>query len=797
MRGRTRHLRRLPRARLPAPEPLPARSRPCSPSSGVAARRGLLDRPVRVLAGRARPRERGLTGQAEARTWSRCCSARGRVLISSEAPLPADLAEFAVHGPGGEDPPPPRARPAGRGRVGDDVVGGRGARRARGVHRDHGPGLHRRRGAALRAGAALHRGPVRHGAVAPIEKIFAESPRDRLAASARQRLLDEKIDVTQWMVDYFEIALPARGRGRSLPMCGIAGTFGFGDDALVRAMTDTIAHRGPDGEGFYMRRRRPPRQPAARDPGRAAAARSRWPTRTAPSSSSTTARSTTTPSCATWCWPAGTAAHPLRHRDPRPPLRGRGHRVRRPAQRHLRVRAVRPAGAARCSWSATRSGSSRWSYSVTDGKLALRVRGQGRARQRARRRRARRGQPAPVDERPLRPRATGRSSAASASSPPGHVLEFTDGAAPRLHPYTTIDWTPDETPEPRRVDGGDPAPLPARRSSGSCSPTCRSASRCPAASTRAPIVAMLRRTTSGPDQDLQPRLRRALTTRLDDARFVARDLRHRAPRGRAARARPRAPRRRHPAHRGAQGQLAAAVPAAPVHRRARAPSCCPGLGGDELFAGYDFYGYLHRGRRLRSGARAPRCAPSRPPLDWAARRVAGARPAAARPGHAQARVAGRLRAIAARQLPAPAQRLGLQPGAAAARVHAGVRRPAPRVDPGRVRRLLRRRAAARVRRPCGPSSRPRWCATCCTTRTPCRWRTRWSPGSRCSTSSWSGSPPASPTTCASAAGPKGLLKDALTGRAPRPRAAQAEMGLHLRSGRAVPEGPRARWPGRC
>lgn len=35
-------------------------------------------------------------------------------------------------------------------------------------------------------------------------------------------------------------------------MCGIAGTMGFGDEALIRAMTDTIAHRGPDGEGFDL-----------------------------------------------------------------------------------------------------------------------------------------------------------------------------------------------------------------------------------------------------------------------------------------------------------------------------------------------------------------------------------------------------------------------------------------------------------------------------------------------------------------------------------------------------------------
>ena len=34
-------------------------------------------------------------------------------------------------------------------------------------------------------------------------------------------------------------------------MCGIAGIAGFGDQALVRAMTETIVHRGPDGEGFF------------------------------------------------------------------------------------------------------------------------------------------------------------------------------------------------------------------------------------------------------------------------------------------------------------------------------------------------------------------------------------------------------------------------------------------------------------------------------------------------------------------------------------------------------------------
>ena len=49
-----------------------------------------------------------------------------------------------------------------------------------------------------------------------------------------------------------------------------------------------------------------------------------------------------------------------------------------------------------------------------------------------------------------------------------------------------------------------------------------------------------------------------------------------------------------------------------------------GLGGDELFAGYDFYGYLLRSRRLRSGALGAAVARAwRPLLDWAARRSAG------------------------------------------------------------------------------------------------------------------------------------------------------------------------------
>ena len=39
-------------------------------------------------------------------------------------------------------------------------------------------------------------------------------------------------------------------------MCGIAGIFKLNGEhaspAILRKMTDAIAHRGPDGEGFYI-----------------------------------------------------------------------------------------------------------------------------------------------------------------------------------------------------------------------------------------------------------------------------------------------------------------------------------------------------------------------------------------------------------------------------------------------------------------------------------------------------------------------------------------------------------------
>ena len=88
------------------------------------------------------------------------------------------------HRAGGGHPPPAGLRPAGRRRVGDDVVGGRGARRAGGVHRDDRARLHRRRGAPLRTGPPLHRGSRWIRRVATIDELFSSSPRE-LGRSAR------------------------------------------------------------------------------------------------------------------------------------------------------------------------------------------------------------------------------------------------------------------------------------------------------------------------------------------------------------------------------------------------------------------------------------------------------------------------------------------------------------------------------------------------------------------------------------------------------------------------------------
>ena len=114
-------------------------------------------------------------------------------------------------------------------------------------------------------------------------------------------------------------------------MCGIAGILGTSegfavDEELVTTMRELILHRGPDDGGSWHspEHRVALGAPAALDhrsePGRAPADVA---TRTARSGSPSTARSTTTWSCAPSSRRRATATARHRHRDDRPPLRGR------------------------------------------------------------------------------------------------------------------------------------------------------------------------------------------------------------------------------------------------------------------------------------------------------------------------------------------------------------------------------------------------------------------------------------------------------------------------------------------
>ena len=445
------------------------------------------------------------------------------------------------------------------------------------------------------------------------------------------------------------------------------------------------------------------------------------------------------------------AADALRHRDPAPPLRGRGDRVRGPAERDLRVRPARPIAPQAVPGPRPARGEAAGVRDPSDGMLAFgseakAVLASGLVA-------------AELDEASLhlsmnvryvpgRPHVLPRHPAAChratcSSSPTG---------GPGCYPYATIDWTPDESMSRGRLARGHPVSLPG---SGQAPAHLGRAGRCLAVRRhrlefhRGHAAAHHERA----HQDVQPRLRRAHrrdSTTPGSWRAPSSTEHHEVV-----------------LHEPALAHLAEAIwhteePKVNslqlylLHRfiGEHVSVVLSGLGGDELFAGYDFYGYLrrtpqtaHRGRRARRSApwHRPWTGRRAGPRDWVGRRLDLA--------------TRKLEWLAASgdggpQLPAAPQCLGLQPRAAR-RVYTPefldrltVSAPATTTAPTST-------TSGRWRaRCCGPSSRPRWCATSSTTRTPCRWRTRWSRASRCSTSSWSGSLPASPTASASAAGPR-------------------------------------------
>jgi asparagine synthase (glutamine-hydrolysing) len=203
---------------------------------------------------------------------------------------------------------------------------------------------------------------------------------------------------------------------------------------------------------------------------------------------------------------------------------------------------------------------------------------------------------------------------------PGHVLEFHNGRA-KVFGYTTIDWTPDTTlDETGWIDGiRAHYEVAVKRQLLSDVPVGVSLSGGIDSSS---IVAMLRRTESGPIKTFTLGFDEPWDE-LDDARFVAETFgteHHETVLHEPALAYLRDAIRHTEEPKVNSLQLYLLYRYIGEHVKV----VLSGLGGDELFAGYDFYRYVERGGRLGSGVSGPAIRAARPALDWAARRAASA-----------------------------------------------------------------------------------------------------------------------------------------------------------------------------
>jgi asparagine synthase (glutamine-hydrolysing) len=201
---------------------------------------------------------------------------------------------------------------------------------------------------------------------------------------------------------------------------------------------------------------------------------------------------------------------------------------------------------------------------------------------------------------------------------PGHVLEY-DGSAARTYAYAGIDWTPDES---RSRDEW----LEGIRSHYQDAVTRQLLSDVPLAVSlsggidSSSIVAMMRRAgvddirtfSLGFDEP---------TDELDDARFVAET--YGTEHHQMVLTEPALPYLAD-AIRFAEQPKVNSLQLFLLHRYIgeHVKVVLSGLGGDELFAGYDIYGYLGRTRRLREGATGAGVRAAGPVLDWTARRMA-------------------------------------------------------------------------------------------------------------------------------------------------------------------------------
>ena len=373
--------------------------------------------------------------------------------------------------------------------------------------------------------------------------------------------------------------------------------------------------------------------------------------------------------------------------------------------------------------------------------------------------------------------------------PPGHALEFAEGRS-RLRQYAGIDWTPDPAPGRDEWLEGirhhyagavkrqliSDVPVGVSLSGGIDSSS---------------IVAMLRQATSGPIQTFSLGFDEP-TDETGDARFVAETY--------------GTEHQEVVLHEPALAHLADAI------RHTEEPKVnslqlyllhrfigqhvhvvLSGLGGDELFAGYDFYRYMLRAGRLRNGASGAAVRALAPALDWAARRSAG---------------------LGRPELDLATRKLEWLAASGDGARNYLLLRNAWDFNPALLRRVYTPEFAGGWPPPSGTSTGP--------TSTDARplesqaLRAEFATKMVCDllhnedTMSMAHSVESRvplldlelvrfaariPDDLRFGAGPKGLLKEALTGVLPGPRAAQAEMGIHVRSRRAVPEGPRADGPG--
>ncbi len=401
-------------------------------------------------------------------------------------------------------------------------------------------------------------------------------------------------------------------------MCGIAGTVGFGDDDLIKAMTDAIAHRGPDGEGFFvgdgvcLGNRRLAildvaggSQPMANEDGSVVVVYN---------------------------------GEIYNYPELRQQVLARGHVLRTHCDTEILPHLYEEEGigfAARLNgifafalFDRSRRrlflvrdpvGVNPLVYALRDGRLAFgseakAILASGLVG-------------AELDEASLHLTMNVRYVPGERTFfrdirrlAPGHVLEFTDGRA-RVSTYTTIDWTPDtRLGEADWIDGIRAHYQAAvKRQLLSDVPVGVSLSGGIDSSS---IVAMLRRGESGTIKTFTLGFDEPWDE-LDDARFVAETF--------------ETDHHETVLHEPALAYLGDAIRHTEepkvnslqlylLHRYIgeHVKVVLSGLGGDELFAGYDFYRYLERSRRLEAGLSGAVIRAASPALDWVAGRAAAA-----------------------------------------------------------------------------------------------------------------------------------------------------------------------------